>query len=87
MHQYDKQCLLLLQIFLSVHLKVQRTSFRVVYYMASFDELANWPHLLINWPLIFQKVQLLIFYHFLWILTGHSPISCKSFVWGLAWNY
>ena len=30
------------------YLKAQRMSFRVIYYMASFDELANWPHLLIS---------------------------------------
>ena len=69
------------------YLKAQRMSFHVIYYMASFAELANWPHLLISWPLIFQKVKLLFFYHFLWILTGLSPISCKSFILGLAWDY
>ena len=30
------------------HHKAQRMSFRMIYYMASFDELTNWPHLLIG---------------------------------------
>ena len=30
------------------YLKAQRMSFRVIYYMASFAELANWPHLFIS---------------------------------------
>ena len=66
------------------HFKAQRISFHLVHLMASFDDVDNYPCLLIfDLALIYQKVLIRIFCH-LWILP---PTSCKSFSSGSQWDY
>ena len=56
--------------------------------MASFDDVDNYPRLLIfAKPLIYLKILNRIFCCFLWILARYSPISCKSFSLGSQYDY
>ena len=69
------------------HFTAHRICFHLVYLLALFDGVDNYPRLL-NFDLLFyQKVLIRSFCYFLWILARYPPISCKSFSLGSRGDY